>query len=75
MTSKLYGKTDANGCQLAHGDTEGWGRFVLSICLPNMIGLATQSVEEMLGGAESGTTPSLRERWFRSSSQRGRPPP
>ncbi|CAN0576878.1 unnamed protein product, partial [Ectocarpus sp. 12 AP-2014] len=32
MTSKLHGKTDANGCQLAHGDTEGWGRFVLSIC-------------------------------------------
>ncbi|CAN0506636.1 unnamed protein product [Ectocarpus sp. 12 AP-2014] len=75
MTSKLYGKADANGCQLAHGDTEGCGWFVLSIYPPNMIGLATHSVEEMLGGAESGITPSLRERWFRPSSQRGRPPP
>ncbi|CAM9660523.1 unnamed protein product [Ectocarpus sp. 13 AM-2016] len=27
MTSKLYGKTDTNGCQEAHNDTEGWGRF------------------------------------------------
>ncbi|CAN0137710.1 unnamed protein product [Ectocarpus sp. 6 AP-2014] len=75
MTSKLYGKADANGCQLARGDTEGWGRFVPGFYPPSMIGWATHSVEEMFGGAESGTTPSLRERCFRSSSQRGRPPP